>query len=293
MAGISRRDFFAQASLAAGAVALAPGLLGAAEGAAKLKSGADTVTLGKTGIKASLMGLGTGLTGGGRSSNHLRMGQVAFTKLLRHALDRGVRYIDTADMYGTHIFIREALKKVDRGNLFIQTKTLAKHPEVVKADIERYRQELGMDRLDSLLLHCMQTKSWPADMRPVMDAMAEAKQKRHVRAVGISCHGWDPLETAADVDWIDVQLVRINAFGAAMDGPPEKVAPLVKKMHDQGRGIVGMKICGGGAKTASDERLQSLRYVLGLGCVDCFAVGCETTEQVDHVFDQIEAVLKT
>lgn len=295
MSTISRREFLVRSSLAAGAVAAAPHLFAADAAPAappKLKSGADIVTVGRTKIKSSVLGLGTGMTGGGHSSNHLRMGQVEFTKLVRHALDQGVRYIDTADMYGTHIFIREALKKVDRDNLFIQTKTLAKNPEVLKADIERFRQELGMSKLDSLLLHCMTAKSWPVDMRPVIDALIEAREKKLVRAVGISCHGWDPLAAAAELDWLDVELVRINPFGAAMDAAPEKVEPVLKKMHDKGRGIVGMKICGGGEKTGAEDRQKSLKYVLGLGTVDCFAVGCETTKQVDEILAQIEIALK-
>ena len=295
MSAISRREFLARSSLAAGAMAAAPHLFAADEAPAtppKLTSGADTVTVGRTKIKTSVLGLGTGMTGGGRSSNHLRMGQVEFTKLLRHALDRGVRYIDTADMYGTHIFIREALKKVDRDNIFIQTKTLAKHPEVLKADIERFRQELGTSKLDSLLLHCMTTKDWPTQMKPMIDVLVEAREKKLVRAVGISCHGWDPLCTAVEQDWLDVQLVRINPFGAAMDAEPEKVVPMLKKMHDKGRGVIGMKICGGGSKTGADDRQKSLKYVLGLGCVDCFTVGCETTQQVDEIMAQIETALK-
>ena len=76
-----------------------------------------------------MLGIGTGFRGGGRSSNQVKMGQAAFTKLLRHAIDRGIRYIDTADIYGSHIFLREALKSVDRGKLFIQTKTRPATPK--------------------------------------------------------------------------------------------------------------------------------------------------------------------
>ena len=239
----SRRDFLSQASAAVGAVALAPTLHRVASaGQVAASSAADTVTLGRTGIETSLLGIGTGFNGGNHSSAHVRMGQAAFTKLLRHAIDRGIRYIDTADMYGSHIFIREALKGVDRSKLFIQTKTLATHPAVAKADIDRFREELGMDRLDSLLLHCMQKGTWRIDMRPVMDVLSEAKAKGKVRAVGISCHGLDPLLAAAEADWPDVQFARINPFGSAMDAPPGKpvsvdqVVFLLRKIRGRGKG---------------------------------------------------------
>ncbi|MGA2031372.1 MAG: aldo/keto reductase [Thermoguttaceae bacterium] len=291
MSTLSRRQFLARTSLALGAAALAPRLAAAAP-ARKITSGADIVTLGRTGIKTSLLGIGTGMNGVGRSSNQMKLGASGFTRLLRYALERGIRYIDSADQYGSHLFIREALKGVDRSKLMIQTKTLAHHPEVAKADIERFRQELGMDCLDTLLLHCMQTRSWPADMRPVMDVLSDAKEKGRVRAVGVSCHGWDPLEASIACRWIDVQLARINPFGAIMDAAPEQVSAALKKMHAGGRGVIGMKICGGGTKTGAEDRLKSLKYVLGLGCVDCLAIGFESTKQIDEVLEQIETVAR-
>ena len=291
MSTLSRRHFLAGASLAFGAATLGSRFASSAE-PNRPRTAADPVTLGKTGIKTSLLGIGTGMTGGGHSSNQLRAGQAAFTRLIRHALDRGIRYIDSADMYGTHIFIREALKGVDRSNLFIQTKTRATHPEVAKADIDRYREELGMERLDTVLMHCMTKGSFPVDMRPVMDALQDAKEKGKIRAVGVSCHGWDPLEASVGCDWIDVQLARINPHGTAMDATPEKVAAQLKKMHDKGRGVIGMKICGGGGNTGAQDRLKSLRFVVGLGSVDCFAVGFETPQQIDEVVAQIESIGK-
>ncbi|MFZ5833380.1 MAG: aldo/keto reductase [Planctomycetota bacterium] len=291
MLDFTRREFLAQSSLAFGAAALAPAVARAAAPERKLRSPADEVVLGRSGIRTSLLGLGTGMHGVRRSSNQLKLGQEGFTRLVRHALERGVRYFDTADQYGTHIYLREALKGIDRSGLLIQTKTLAKHPEVLKADIERYRQELGADVLDCVLMHCMTKRTWSADMRPVMEVLGEYKQRGVVRAVGISCHGWEPLEASLDVDWIDVQLARINPFGSAMDGPPEKVAPVLAAMHRRGRGVLGMKICGGGRNTGAEDRLKSLGYVLGLGCVDAFTIGFESPQQLDEVFAQIEQVL--
>ena len=125
-----------------------------------------------------------------------------------------------------HTFVRLALQGVSRDRYYLQTKTRAKHPEVAKADIERFRRELRVDTIDTLLMHCMTKGSWPTDMRPVMDVLQEAKQKGHVRSVGISCHGWDPLVASADCDWIDVQLIRINPFGYAMDGEPADVSQI-------------------------------------------------------------------
>ena len=292
MPTISRRDFLAQASLATGA-ALVSNRRAAAEDKKKTKltGGGDVVTLGSTGIKTSLMGMGTGTHGVRRSSNQLKLGANEFIKLIRHGIDRGIRYFDTADQYGSHVYLREALQGADRDKLFIQTKTLARSPEVAKLDLQRFRHELGVDYIDSLLMHCMTKDTWTTDMRPVMDVLYEAKEKKWVRAVGISCHTLDALSQSADCDWLDVQLARINPFGSAMDGPVEDVVGQLKRMHAAGKGVIGMKICGGGANTSADERAESLKFVLNLGCVDSVVIGCESTAQIDENLALIQKVL--
>ena len=292
MSRCSRREFLARASLAAGAAALGGGWAGGAEGVRTIKSGTDLVTLGKTGIRTSVLGMGTGSHGVRRSSNQLKLGLAKFTKLIRHGIDRGIRYVDTADQYGTHIFVREALKGVDREQLFIQTKTRALHPEVAKVDIERFRQELGTDYIDSLLMHAMASETWPADMRPVMDVLSEAKEKGHVRAVGISSHRTAPLRASIECDWLDVQLAPINPFGTVMDTPPEEVVECMKGLHRRGKGVIGMKLFGCGRHVEPDERRKSLAFVLGLGCVDAFPIGFESPEQIDDTLDMIEKVLQ-
>jgi len=286
MTGISRRDFLAGLTLAGVAAARGRFTIAAQpEATAKPKRGTDLVTLGRTGLRTTVLGIGTGTVGG---SQQRALGTEGFTRLARHALERGIRYIDTADMYHMHTFVQIALKGVPRDKYFIQTKTMARIPEVATADIERFRRELGIDTIDLLLMHCMQTRSWPSDMRRVMDVLDEAKRKGRVRAVGISSHGWDPLVASAESDWPDVQLARINPFGAQMDAEPEKVAGELKKMHAKGRGVLGMKIYGESGFGSREKRLQSLKYVLGLGCVDAFTIGFTSVQQLDETLELIE-----
>jgi len=199
-----------------------------------------------------------------------------------------VYYIDTADSYRMHYLVSTALQGVSSDKYFIQTKTTAKHPEVAKVDIERFRRELGVQTLDTLLMHCMTKGGWDTDMRPVMDVLYDAKEKGRVRSVGVSCHGFPPLVTSADCDWIDVHLVRINPFGEKMDDTPEKVAAEIRKMHDRGHGVLGMKIFGETGFDSAEKRLQSLKYVLGLGCVDAFTIGFTSTAQIDETLAMIE-----
>lgn len=283
MSEISRRSFLANLT-GAGVAACAGGWMYGAPGAQRVKSGADLATLGASGLRTTVLGIGTGTHGG---NEQRALGQPGLTALARHALERGIRFIDTADSYRMHVLLQLALEGVPRDRYFIQTKTSAKHPEVAKADIERFRRELKVDCLDILLMHCMQRKTWPDDMRGVQDVLLEAKKKGRIRAVGISCHGWDPLLASVDAAAIDVQLVRINPFNKMMDAEPEKVAPLLKKMHDQGRGILGMKIFGESGLESRAKRLDALKYVLGLGTVDAFTIGFTTIAQIDETLELI------
>jgi predicted aldo/keto reductase-like oxidoreductase len=295
MSDISRRHFLGQSAVAVGAVSGAGLLAGAAEKSRKLKSGADTVTLGNTGLKLSLIGMGTGSTGVKHSSNQVKLGQDKFTKLVRYAYDKGVRYFDTADQYGSHIFVREAIKGLPREKLFIQTKTRALTADVAKVDLDRFREELGVEYIDCLLMHCMTKASWPKDFRPVMDVLTRAKEKGIVKAVGVSCHGLHPLRAAVKCDWIDVDLARINPVGGnagRMDGTPQEVAACLKEMHKNGKGILGMKILAEGTLKKPEEQIKSLKFVLGLGCVDAMVIGFEKPEQIDQIMQRVETALK-
>jgi predicted aldo/keto reductase-like oxidoreductase len=295
MSDISRRDFLGRSAAAVGTVAATGLLAGAAEPPRKLKSGADQVTLGKTGIRTSLIGIGTGSHGVRHSSNQVKLGQTGFIKLIRHAYDQGVRYIDTADQYGSHLFVRDAIKGLPRDSLFIQTKTHATTPEMLWADLNRFREELGVEYIDSVLMHCMTVATWPRDRRPVMDALDKAKDKKLVRAVGVSCHGMPPLQAATRCDWIDIDLARINPVGvkAVMDGSPEQVVPCLRAMHSKGKGILGMKILGEGRFKTEEEQVKSLRFVLGLGCVDAMVIGFEKPEQIEQIMRRVEMALKS
>jgi len=290
MSTITRRRFLASSTFAAGAAALAgpvaladlPDPLGP-----QVKSGTDIVTLGNTGMKTSVLGLGTG-TVGGREQREL--GEQGFVRLAREAYDRGVRYIDTADMYRIHPFVAAALRELPREEIFLQTKTRAKDAETAKADIERFRRELGVETIDSLLMHCMQKEGWPTDMRPVIDVLLEAKQQGRVRAIGVSCHTFEALMNAVDCDFLDVHLVRINAFGTRMDETPEQVAHQIRRMHEKKRGVIGMKVYGEGDFKTRKQRRKSLKYVLHLGTVQAFTIGFRNVQQIDETLQMIADV---
>jgi aryl-alcohol dehydrogenase-like predicted oxidoreductase len=280
---LNRREFLAQATATTAALAAAPSVLAAPAPRASLpKSATDKVTLGKSGITCSLVGMGTGSVGSGQASNQTRLGVEGFTKVVRHALDRGVCLFDVADQYGSHVYLREALKGVPRDKYVIQTKTHATKFADAKSHIERYRLELGVDYIDILLLHCMTNANWPNENRGSMDYLMRAKDDKIIRAHGTSCHGMDPLNTSAKNPFVEIDLARINPENIIMDGQkPDEVASRLEEMHIAGKGVIGMKIFGEGRMKEANRRDASLQYVLNLGSVNAFIIGFESTAQVD------------
>jgi aryl-alcohol dehydrogenase-like predicted oxidoreductase len=289
---VNRRDFMVKTAAATTAVMAAASdpASGAAPGLSSRsrltlpKSPTELVSLGKTGIQVSLIGMGTGSVGNGGASNQTRLGLQGFKRVVRYALDHGIRFFDVADQYGSHVYLREALKGVPRDQYVIQTKSHATNLADARSHLERYRLELGVDYIDIVLLHCMQKTAWPHDHQGSMEYLMKAKEEKIIRAHGTSCHGMDPLRTSAKNPFVEVDLARINPEGKVMDDKkPDEVASVLEEMHVAGKGVVGMKILGEGQINTPERKDASLRYVLGLGTVNAFIIGFQATDQVDDI----------
>jgi aryl-alcohol dehydrogenase-like predicted oxidoreductase len=240
----------------------------------------DTVVLGKTGIHTSRLAMGTGTIGFGGSSNQTREGDL--TRLLRTGYDRGLIFFDTADSYGSHPEVGEAISKLPRERVVIMTKCDSRDPKQAKADIDRYRRELKTEYIDILLIHCVTEADWTDRYRGVMDVFSEAKQKGIIRTHGVSCHSIEALRAAARSPWVEVDLVRLNPVGAHMDADPATVVSVIKEMRSQGKGIIGMKILGQGAMRKRQD--EAIRFALASGVLDAFTIGAENdTEQADLI----------
>jgi len=286
-----RRRFLKTGLAGAGLLVTSPRLTLALEAARPaVKSGADAVTLGRTGVTTSFLAFGTGMNGGNRSSDLTRLGQAEFTRILRHGLDEGVRFLDMADLYGTHPFVREAVKGVPRDRYTLLTKIWPNKEEWVtpsggaREEVDRFRRELGTDTLDVCLIHCMVNERWPEELARVRDELSKLKEEGAVRAVGVSCHDHGALRRAADLPWVDVIFARINHRGGAQfecDDSAEEIAKTLRRARANGKAVVGMKIFGAGKLTRPEDREASLRYVLGNGLVDAMTIGMTAPGQVD------------
>jgi predicted aldo/keto reductase-like oxidoreductase len=293
--GMNRREFLKTSALLLGTAAAGP--LSKTFGADK-PTAIDLVPLGKKGLQICRLGFGTGSIGG---EIQRKLGQAEFTRLIRYAYEQGITYIDTADNYHTHGMVREAIKGLPRERLWIQSKMWWTPENIRKplAALQRYRQELGTDYIDSLLIHCTMKKTWPEDVKPMMDAFNEAEVKKWIRMKGMSCHGLPALQQATRVDWAEVQLARVNPQGRHVDGPvPDTETGLVdeamkeiRAMHGKGRGIIGMKLIGNGDFVNRADRERAIRYALTCGCVDAIVIGFKSTAEIDEVLENMNRAL--
>jgi len=206
--------------------------------------------------------------------------------LLLNGYDHGLRFFDAADSYGSHPHVAEALKHVPRDKVTVLTKTWARDPATARADLDRFRKELGTDYLDICLMHCLTEADWTERYRGVMDVFSEAKEKGIIRAHGCSCHSIEALRAAAKSPWVEVDLVRMNPVGAFMDADPQTVVGVVKEMKASGKGIIGMKILGQGQMRSQQD--EALKFALSLGLLDAFTIGAESKAEQEDLIHRIE-----
>ncbi|MDP3641564.1 MAG: aldo/keto reductase [Bacteroidota bacterium] len=293
MKQFSRRQFIQTGLI--GAAVLTAGFPNVSYAGSKITQ-IDRVSLGKTGLKVPRLALGTGTHGGNQSSDMTRMGVENWLKIARHAHECGVSFYDAADLYGSHRNVKEILKEVPREKATLLTKIWTR-PENWNKDlpmktIDRFRSETSSDYFDIMLLHCMTNAKWQEEKKPYIEALSEARQKGIIKTVGVSCHSFEALKLAVEDPWVEVILARINPEGLVMDATTDEVMAVLKKAHDSGKGIIGMKIFGEGKMTEDSRRDASVKYVIGSKNVDCMTIGMTTIGQIDENIDRIMRIVK-
>lgn len=292
----SRRDFL-KSSIAA---TVFGGLGGSAAAQTGKRAATDWVTLGKSGVKVTRLAFGTG-TFGGRVQREL--GQEQFTRLVRHAYDRGIRFFETAESYrGMPQMLATALKGIPRDSYRLMTKySTPRSAYDAKATIDQFRQELDSEYFDILLLHCVRRPSWAEDFQRAADDFSEAKSKKIVLAHGASVHGLPALRTFPGNKWLDVAMIRMNHNGTRMDTPDmrdveapgdvDEVVSHTKKVHAQGAGVVSMKLAGEGRFTSPEDREAALKFTMNLGCVDAVTIGFKSPAEIDEAIERMNRAL--
>src|SRR6266700_900946 len=285
---MKRREFLTIAAYGAGATWLTSKMTGrtlAMPELTKKVSASDTVVLGNTAIRTSRLAMGTGTVGVGHHSHQTALGIKGLSEMLLNGYDHGLRFFDAADSYGSHPHVAEALKHVPRDKVTVLTKSWARDPAGMRADLDRFRKELGTEHIDIFLMHCLTEGDWTERYKGVMDVLSEAKQRGIIRTHGCSCHTIEALRAAAKSPWVEIDLARINPIGAEMDSDPATVVSVLKEMKAAGKAVVGMKILGQGAlRNRQDE---AIKYALSLGVLDAFTIGAESKQEQEDLIRRI------
>jgi aryl-alcohol dehydrogenase-like predicted oxidoreductase len=294
----SRRHFIGTAAAGMGAMLLNFRFAGAAPVVAGNHDPYEAVQLGKTGISTTRLCMGTGIRAGGRQSGLTRLGYEQAVNFVREIYNRGVRMFDLADTYGTHAIVSDALKIYPRRDYVLFTKLWFRNgaiPEAERPDagtvVARFLRELQTGYIDGVQLHCVTSGNWNTELSDYMTSLDRLKQNGIIRSHGLSCHALAAIETAVREPWADTVHVRLNAYGPKMDDKVEKVEPVVKQLHQGGKGVIAMKILGEGAFSKSDEqRDNSFRYVLQSGAADVLDIGMDKISDIIDTESRIRKV---
>lgn len=289
----TRRELL-KTGLAAGALAVVGNLpLRAAP-----QSATDWVTLGKSGVKVTRLAVGTGSLSGAVQRG---LGQEGFTRLVRYAYDRGIRFFETAESYGEmHRMLGIALKGIPRDSYRIMSKVTTYSGGNPQEKFDELRKLANTEYFDIMLLHWQHTSTWPSDTRRWQDGILEAQSKKVILSHGASVHGLPALRQVPGTQWLDVAMIRMNHKGVRMDGEdfnrdggpgtvPEVVAH-VQQVRKQGMGVISMKLAGEGTFNRED-RQAAMRFAFRNAGVDCVTVGYKNTAEIDEAIDNLNLAL--
>lgn len=292
MAHFTRREFL-KTGLAVGTVAVSGGI----PVVAQRGSATDLVTLGRSGVKVTRLAFGTG-TISGRVQRDL--GQDAFTRLVRHAYDRGIRFFETAESYGEmHKMLGIALKGLPRDSYQLMSKVTTSEGVDPQKKLDDLRRLANTEYFDIMLLHWQHTATWPADTGRWQDGILEAQSHKVVLSHGASVHGLPALRRVPGNKWLDIAMIRMNHTGKSMDaenydtsapGDVPEVVTHVKEVRNEGLGVISMKLAGEGTFDREDRR-KAMRFAFRNAGVDCVTVGYKSPAEVDEAIENLNLAL--
>lgn len=291
MSDLSRRDFL-KTGLAAGALA-GTGTLALAE----RKSATDWVTLGRANVKVTRLAFGCGSMSGQVQAS---LGQQEFTRLVRYAYDRGIRFFETSESYGeTPRMLGIALKGLPRESYRIMNKVSTFHQVDPHQKLEELRAAVNTDYFDIMLLHWQHTATWPQDTERWQNAILAAEQKKTILGHGASVHGLPALRQVPGNQWLGVAMIRVNHNGTRMDtevadgpglGNVSEVVRHVQQVKREGMGVVSMKLVGEGVFNRED-RQKAMRFAFQTAGVDSVTVGYKNTQEIDEAIENLNLAL--
>ncbi|MCX7709898.1 MAG: aldo/keto reductase [Clostridia bacterium] len=232
------------------------------------------VSLGKTGLEVSRMCFGGLIIGPLQANLSVEEGAAVIV----HALEMGVNFIDTAELYGTYPHIREAIRRSGRKPV-IASKSYAYTAQMAMESLEKARKEMDLDIIDVFMLHEQESRLTLEGHREAKEYFLEAKEKGIIKAFGVSTHNIEVVEACSEMPEVDVIHPIINKAGIGIgDGTIDQMLHAVKAAYEKGKGIYSMKPLGGGNLLSSYD--ECMQYVLDIPYIHSTAVGMQSVEEV-------------
>lgn len=291
MSHYTRREFL-KTGLAAGALAVTGSPLSAAR-----QTATDWVTLGRSGVQVTRLAFGTGSFSGQVQRD---LGQDGFTRLVRFAYDRGIRFYETAESYGEmHRMLGVALKGIPRDSYRLMSKVTTRQGVNPQEKFDELRKLANTEYFDVMLLHWQHTASWPADTSRWQDAILEAQSKKAIVSHGASVHGLPALRQVPGNKWLDIAMIRVNHKGIRMDaedyntdglGNVTEVVNQVQQVRKVGMGVISMKLAGEGTFNREDRK-AAMRFAFRNAGVDCVTVGYKNPAEIDEAIENLNLAL--
>ena len=294
MSRFSRRNFL-KTGVATSALA---GMAGSLPLFAEPATATDWVTLGKSNVKVTRLAFGTGTHNG---AVQRQLGQDGFTRLVRHAYDRGIRFFETAAAYPQmHEMLGNALKGLPRDSYAFMSKVNTDSDTDPKMLIDNLRTQAQTEYFDIMLLHVQHTPTWPTDSLPWQDAISEMQHRGAIRGHGASVHSLPALALVPENQWLQIAMIRMNHKGAHMDGPDyhyhglgdvDEVVQRVHQARAAGLGVISMKLIGEGSFTDRSDRQQSVRFAFRHAGVQAVTIGYKSTDEIDEAIENVNLAL--
>jgi len=231
--------------------------------------------LGKSNIFVSKLCFG-GLTIGPLQAN---LDLVEGAKVIEKALELGVNFIDTAELYDTYGYIKNALYNTNKRDIIIATKSYSYSRKTAENSLVKALKGIGRDYIDFFLLHEQENEYTLKGHYEALKYFIEMKEKGYIRGVGISTHNIAGVKAALNINEIDVIHPIVNKRGLGIaDGTINEMIDELRKAKNKDIGIYGMKPLGGGNLLNSID--EAFDFVLNLDVLDSIAVGMQSIEEV-------------
>lgn len=230
--------------------------------------------MGRSGLKVSRLCLGTLTLGPLQANLSLEEG----ARVIRTALEEGINFIETAELYNTYTYIRAGLAGWT-GEVIVASRSYDYTFEGMRSTVDKARRELDRDTIDIFMLHEQESRLTLQGHAPALDYLATAKEKGIIRAIGVSTHVVEVVQACAEHPLIDVVQPIVNYAGLGIKGGGlEDMLRAIKAARAHGKGVYAMKPLGGGNLLPNFQRAWD--FILSLDCLDAIAVGMKTPAEV-------------